>query len=753
MQHVRLASLERRRTGMTSTTKKAKVSENVGPFLFSPYFTHSTHSQDEPPVVFADLLARLPPELLQAIVEASSDQLKTYTQLLSLSHAIRTRFRGTPRAMSFDREPCYWCRIPTVDALAALVGPCKNLTKLTFPQDLYGCGCSEAARAGWVRETFGGHHHLTTLIFPYSTSFAPEVIEQILSHLPGLAELHLNGVVIITRLLAALARSCPHLQVLRIEGGWLGKPDFSVLAPLAGSLQQLIVRIDEDEADLFQSDVSVPDPAFLPTLTALQRLDVCNLCFPPAAIVPLASQLTHFELLGDMAVPQLPIPWLCRLERLVLLCPNVDSASVLRVLEANRATLCRASLDVTAMAAAELAAITDSLAAMPLLIRLKLHSYSHEKQVGLLPLIPPAGLLSRLERFTMRRGTTVTVTESHHVRIVSSRLRRFDLQATIDPQCTFRLSLDCPALEDLMLPKEVTIRQLGVIRCPRLRRIMGLPDNFHGFQRPMPDLTFVDCSKAHPAWAAHLLVESPRLQFLDVRELPPPDLLAQACATSLTVLFLSPTYWPANPFIIQLPGQLEKFSLHGPDGCFPLTTRCMQDLHVEGAGLRYFRIVGEDGVRLLRLNCPALEFLALDARCVHLELAEGTEPLELQVQAGPTPDLETLFTQRGARLRRVSMHLCHAWLTRKVTSALCGLPRLSSLSLEFITVPARLKLACPQLRVFELSGREKWADRTLELTCPLLERVKVPESRGPLLKFAVRAPNLVMPAVTKKKKA
>ncbi|KAJ4455507.1 hypothetical protein PAPYR_9536 [Paratrimastix pyriformis] len=163
-----------------------------------------------------DLWALLPPELLRAIMEGSpSCPLHAYIQLLSLSHSTRTRIRGTLRNLSFvEPDPILPSIIrPTTDAVAALVGPCKNLSQLSIPESIDPCG-DVNHQFVWVDEAFEGHAQLAVLThFP---THSEAVIERILSHLPGLVELTVQrNLYMSTRLLAALARSCPGLQVLR----------------------------------------------------------------------------------------------------------------------------------------------------------------------------------------------------------------------------------------------------------------------------------------------------------------------------------------------------------------------------------------------------------------------------------------------------------------------------------------------------------------------------------------------------------
>ncbi|KAJ4455004.1 hypothetical protein PAPYR_10132 [Paratrimastix pyriformis] len=84
--------------------------------------------------------------------------------------------------------------ILTADALAAIVGPCKGLIKLTLPTrnvvpPLVGCGLDDAACLPWVREAFAGHSRLAVLHVPWAEPLC-WAIRHILPLLPGLEELY-----------------------------------------------------------------------------------------------------------------------------------------------------------------------------------------------------------------------------------------------------------------------------------------------------------------------------------------------------------------------------------------------------------------------------------------------------------------------------------------------------------------------------------------------------------------------------------
>ncbi|KAJ4460953.1 hypothetical protein PAPYR_2799 [Paratrimastix pyriformis] len=209
----------------------------------------------------------LPPDLLLALVDAASFPLQTYCQLIGLTHDIRTAIRGAPRVLSFqcpvpfDDDDCRdadrYCIAPCLpaDALAAIVGPCKGLVRLTLPNNnrhhpsVLGCGLFDGmknpeALEAWAEEAFGGHSQLAVLEIPGAATFGPAICS-ILRHLPGLEEFHyLQARPLHPRVLEALAASCPKLRVLHLsrhEFALLLKPNFLALKPLAGTLRELII--------------------------------------------------------------------------------------------------------------------------------------------------------------------------------------------------------------------------------------------------------------------------------------------------------------------------------------------------------------------------------------------------------------------------------------------------------------------------------------------------------------------------------
>ncbi|KAJ4459283.1 hypothetical protein PAPYR_4822 [Paratrimastix pyriformis] len=668
--------------------------------------------------LFGSLLV-LPPELLSRIMEVSIHPLQTYIQLLSCSRDIRLRVRGTPHELSFFEGDHDLCRRPTADS----IGPCKNLAKLsfrcesTFRPTIYGCGRTEAAYGGWVDEAFGGHDRLAVLeCLP--TNFEP-AIERILSHLPGLVELHLDSQLpISTHLLAAIARSCPSLQVLQSDYENSTEPaELEALAPLAGSLRHLSLPCVRHSpiADSFAA-------------VGTFRLGRC----PPASLKPLAAQLTHLTMcLSDTFEEYLPGPWLSRLEQLELhgtfrRCRH-NTEPLARLLAANQATLQRLELAFIMLDGAGLGLLMETLGGLSRLTHLSLRcreSSSRDTATGLTDL-PPA-LLDRLEDLAIREDYPSVHRPLH---IVSSRLRRVHLNTRV-----VALSLDCPALAELQLPVITEPHQLAM-RCPRLRLIAHLPVWFQGFSAPMPELEGICDGPATDhdlVWLPDLLAGSPRLRQLHVALAP--DLLARlwACEScSLVDLHLSLAV-VTRPLVLRLPGRLEflRVSLEGNPNAPPMLLALE-----EAPGLRLLDVDAKCDIKL-RLNCPALATLAVGLAHLGQETREIAS-LELVGQRMPPlgslrieGHLKTaslllgLLARHGARLFHFHLNLASFssgdW--HQLAAALGVLPRLTRLELCIRDAPAPLSLTCPQLRTLDLTGVGK--DHKVRLACPLLEALR-----------------------------
>ncbi|KAJ4459885.1 hypothetical protein PAPYR_3941 [Paratrimastix pyriformis] len=678
----------------------------------------------------------LPSDLLPCIVETSYRPILTYMQLLGLSHGIRLAIWGTPRELSFTfndgREPDLAAPTPTVDALAALIGPCKNLVKLSFSPsgspfcpNVFGCGCNEAASTGWVDETFGGHDRLTVLEY-LPTTFEPS-IERILFCLPGLLELHLGSKICLsTHLLSAITHSCPHLQVLR---GSLDEDfprvEHTALAPLAGSLQQLRLRGGLEMSNL---------EAFV-RLSAIGTLNLSSRC-PPAVLKPLVSHLTRLSVeIADDDEQSLPGPWLSHLEHLSLRSCRVSfSAPVTQLLTANQTTLRCLKMSFLCPEVNGLARVLASLDSLIQLTRLELicHELSRSGDITALPL----GLLGRLEHLTLGLVTSQEPFGLRPFGIASGRLQCLRLGELGFAMPA--LTVDCPALVELRLPRAHIDQLIFKSPCPGLRLIDQLPVQFDCPSAPMPALESLSAGRQDPVWLPGLLAQSPRLRSLPGVELTRPDLLAGLCACQSLVdmcLGLNGVQLP-NPLVLRLPERLEALELSLGNGLVAPPF----DLQLEAPRLRRLDI--DLAVRLrCRLRCPALTTLGIRLKGCDIPLLELDEraPLRsLAISGGNGAVLLGLLTRQGTRLHHVKLRpAVGASDWTQLAAALGRLPRLASLELDICNAPPPLSLACPQLRTLNLVGTK---DAKVVLACPLLEALCALCIRQ--VELALPAPNL-----------
>ncbi|KAJ4462571.1 hypothetical protein PAPYR_548 [Paratrimastix pyriformis] len=697
-----------------------------------------------------DLWERLPSELLRIIVEASSRPLHVYVQLLGLSQTIRSSVRGTLRELSFAEPDLLLDDITiTVDALAALLGPCKSLRKLSFPSiiERWWDFNQTASAASWVDEAFGGHTQLAVLALPSSL---PELdVERILCHLPGLVELTVDPcqrmstrlLAMSTRLLAALARSCPGLQVLRCTFDECDCPDFAALTPLSGVLKVLDIQGKPRSGESLG--------ALVGNLTAVTSLTFPPRC-PPVALMPIASHLTSLEL-SDF----IPGPWLCRLETLSLYLSHELFSPLARLLAANQATLrsLRLKLDMNDDNKAS-PILMGALCALPHLTHLNMFGDS----CSLVALLPPPDLVNRLERLQIVCNNVFDhLAVVAPVRIASSRLQHLCLEAMIKSW----LELRCPALVDLDLHDET--RAL-VLHCPRLRTLT-IPAT-HSLDRvsPLPELEVFEhpsfSNLSDPAW---LLTgpKPPRLQVLSRVRLTQPDLLASLCACRSLVrlerLRLDVTRLP-NPLVLRLPGQLERLDLHletSPQAEAPP----LLDLQVEAPGLLDFALNLEPdfslpSVRVRLSDSPSLVRLTLysdtmqsEAHTIALQTDAGTPAVAMQPRSlSLEGDIEVaglvgFLARHGSRLRSITLRVefrAEDW--PQLVGALSGLTRLTRLHLRLPKALSHLSLACPHLRVLSLHKMRRKVK--VVLACPLLEQLRGISHSSSQLTIALPAPNL-----------
>ncbi|KAJ4459336.1 hypothetical protein PAPYR_4632 [Paratrimastix pyriformis] len=722
-----------------------------------------------PPVAAVDLvdvmplLLRLSPELFSTMVEHSASPLLTYMQLLSLCRATRTAVRGTPRELSFCFDDdddgvgllVAEVTVPTPDALAALVGPCKGLVKLTLPggdEALLPLGRlpEEAVCAPWVSEAFGGHDRLAVLEVPSVTSLL--LLPAIVSHLPGLVELRIGGPdpdTVLTRgiplkdperknvpdslssaflaLLEALGQSCPSLRVLHQTAMQLNDTDTDdYVLPNMEQLTDIHLLLGGP------GDVPVI-PEFIAQLTSVQRLtlDWCQ----NAYLRPIAPRLTHLRLVGPVFASGAGLAkvGLCQLESIQMNPGRAETLS--KLVSANRNTLRSVILDF------DEAAIIPPLNDLPHLTDLTLLFASRKTPPHILDAIfahLTPELLDRLEHLAVHLHCNGCLPTGPTIRLASRRLRTLCLGLRGLQLSETTLELACPCLEALVLPEPSRDdpADLGGLEldCPQLRSIEGLPGTSckHWAVTAMPHLARVRGIRSQPVLASYLLTPivnvAPRLRDLSptVDVTKAPDLLARLLASdTLTRLSLSldAPDLPTHCCAAHSPDDLDYLRPRGPGF----------ELVVDAPGLRSLtlHVSSSCGVRVV-LRCPAL--VALDLRMPPIShcLVDPTTPplvdLALVVPADPfgaeswVADLVPLL---GTRLRRVCIEGPYfGW--SQVFWALNQLPSLADLRLRGLASSADLRLLCPALKRLTLLDVRF---RLLQFDCPQLEVLAI---RGPL---------------------
>ncbi|KAJ4457473.1 hypothetical protein PAPYR_7065 [Paratrimastix pyriformis] len=605
--------------------------------------------------------------------ELTQTQVSDHLHLLSLSHAIRQSYRGILREMIafVEFDPITSEFMPTITADA-----------LSLPERWRGFTSEQAAR--WVDETFGGHGQLFSLaLFP---SLPDPAIERLLGHLPGLVELTVDQrcFEMNTHLLAALARSCPGLQVLRCSVSETAPSDhLAVLAPLSGVLKELTLGGPP-------SSVESLAPLIL-SLSAVTCLRLFRRC-PPAVLEPIAPHLTSLELTHILCKEDLPGPWLCRLEELSLdLSHTTDhvSAPLARLLTENQATLRSLCLRLMAVEAAQ--PLAASLRALPHLTRLEVVVFG---PAGCsLPAMLLPDVVDRLEHLHIELGTV----QPDPVHITSSRLQQLHLDGHLS-----ELELCCPAL------------------CPRLRTIRAPVESLAGVaSMPMPDLEVAEFRGWHFGEnPTRLVAGSPRLQVLSGVRLIAPDLLTRvlcACKSLHYDLFIQ----REDP----------------DDGGLPQPL----DLQVEAPRLLNFDLtIAEKSLPSARVwlhNCPSLVRLWLKS---HTTLILQTD--EDGAAGAPAAMQPRILSMDGDRGLEAASLL--ALLTRHGApdAALSGLPRLANLAVNVSKAPSPLSLACPQLHTLDLCRLP--GETKVSLACPLLEKLSGIRDPSRQLEFALPAPNL-----------
>ncbi|KAJ4459202.1 hypothetical protein PAPYR_5010 [Paratrimastix pyriformis] len=681
------------------------------------------------PTRSAEMFENLPPDLLLAIVEASAWRLRTYIEFLSLNHSIRTAVRGAPHELSFiSPDPVFFDLPAPPQALAALVGPCRGLRKLSLPNrthPLFYCGPSEVECA-WVGEAFTGHEELAVLHIPTADPFN-SALPRILRYLPGLRVLHFATDSYSPReFLGILGRWCPDLEEVHISG--FPQPiNFEIFRPLAGSLKRLEVS-------------NMPAIMGLQILKSFTHLEAVAIPGVIAALRPCAPRLTRLAL-DRGPVEDLAGMGLCRLETFELKSP-APAEALIHLLATNSATL--RTVSVMVRDPTQIKPILATLDTLPHLASLEL-SLPVDKR---LTEFPACSTTARLEQLTVSGGIF-----TRPIRIDSPRLRTLHLGQLQVQGIT--LVLTCPALEDLHGPSTPWDCSAEVpldLKCPRLRRLALAEGTHLQTWCPMPDLVQVQCAQ-DPVWLPQLLTESPRLGDLQTVCIRRPQTLAclAEAAIGLTRLALSLNALVLADRLVRMPPRLESLQLllTGPLSAPGLSSPADLEIEIDGPGIRSLCLDSKAGVPVrLSLRCPALVDLVIDEfpGLSSFDFLSPAVPLRSLRMGWTCRTLEAAsllqcLTRHGAHLRRLSLactsHSCRsAW--PQIAAALGRLPCLTLLTLGDHPT-AEMALACPALRWLALQTSPETEDiiplweaaskttlRSLVLNCPALEELRAP---------------------------
>ncbi|KAJ4456851.1 hypothetical protein PAPYR_7778 [Paratrimastix pyriformis] len=675
-------------------------------------------------------LAGLSREILVNIVQASSCPIRTYCQFLGTSHTIRAVVRGSLRELVFAFEArdieslsdAYERHATlTTDTVAALVGPCKGLTKLIMPR-----GHEMELRTGgdqtlWVDEAFTGHDVLSVL--DISGCDLMPVLARMASHLHGLEELSLSTEPLTPETLAALSANCPRLRALRTRIFETPETPLDALGPLLGIIQELALP----------AGLSPPASAILGRFTSLRCLSWRDATCTDE-LRALAPRLTHLTLGHSRGVSGLIAMGFRRLEELALFGSRhcLTGSQAARLLAANqglRAVELRVRSQVGALLAAlgplaHLTRVSLQLPAKSFFADLPpvLHVQFEELRVD----IEGDGMLRSL------------------LTITGPRLRHLILNFSLAEDAL--LSLACPALEVVTLPGYQKAKPYVLaMDCPRLRLINGL-----GAQRltaqtaSMPQLFRVESDEAPTLdWLAPLLARAPRLAVLNAVVLP--TQLAEHAFSALlggessTVAklgmgldFPQPPEPSAAVVTLRLPASVQRvaLTLSSPIGA-------VQELRLEAPGLQTLQICGfcHSGSLTLALeSSPALRslafwsFPALTSLVLAPEAPLDTFKTGALCDSLEAPALIELFTRHGSLLERVSLSSFNlsrkdAPVAQQLLAALGALPKLTHLSLsETPTEDFTLaSLSIKHLTLPQCPNSTNRHPRSVTLNCPRLE--------------------------------
>ncbi|KAJ4456994.1 hypothetical protein PAPYR_7635 [Paratrimastix pyriformis] len=608
---------------------------------------------------------------------------------------------------------------PSVEELAAILEPCRNLVELSLPdQGITGCGRTVATYHLWVERAFNGHRPLQKLSIPSTNGFTPGALCQLLSRCVPLRDITLVDIPVgsVDRLLAPLVGPWLRRVSLSVTGVGPTAETMRLLdrCPLLESLSinicppsLLLDRLSQlTELRLFpnQGDRDYRVPPHNPNLTTL-ALDACS----PETALELAT--ASFGRLSELTLQHLPEP-----------------ADLRALLTENAATLAKVHLGFGENDVIADLATFECLGRLERLTDLELCAYS--------PTAIPQPLMDRLSRLVFRAPL---VCPEDHIRICGSDLRSLSLYITTYVSL---FDLQCPLLEELRLPPGNPASSVVVrLRCPHLR---GLSDLVSHAQvehpgGPLAHLEVLQFGQACPAPkpALSLLFEGhfPALRILRNVRTDVFDILERLCGCAATprLSTLSIEYGGEPPCfgMLQVGPTLRSLdlSMRRDPQCDDLEAAVANpdaELALEGPGLRTLHLNAPECTRLT-LCMPQLAILWLDS------LVSLKEPI--QWSSAPPGRLRSLtmlncpHLDQAAMAARFSETLRQPTLSRMPVCRWAPPPGVRDLRLVQLADSCLVIDCAPGLQVLAFTGCRHLTEVALTGCVGLEELTAVPGAR------------------------
>ncbi|KAJ4458370.1 hypothetical protein PAPYR_5923 [Paratrimastix pyriformis] len=700
-------------------------------------------------------LHRLPDDLLCYIGHVTTS-LRVYSILISVCHKWRDLIRGTPQAIDLDDDrdcsprgsaddgiqddPDLFCfpRLPDVNQLAALIGPCRNLASLSFHPTHALRGCPPSL--DWVDAAFPEPCAITTLVVPQCRGLSDSALAKIVSRLPRLEILRLGeaeqprwACPVGPQVIHAAACHCPRLHTLvvcRIAHTWR-----LAQGGLHSSLRHLRLP-DFHPGEALPPGLEVLSTSRVP-LTPLLNIRSLALTDPGA----LSSALGPFPRLEEIVLNVDPITTLSALR--ALLNPANDLRAVHLTASHTSTGPLWPLVKTAVLAECRLAALEA--------VTLDLHATSFED----LGLFAPLLCAPALRRLAIR---VQTVNSTGPVTVSGPMLEQFTLESErgLAPS---RLEILCPRLTRLRLGCGPTgLSQapgLLVLDTPRLSRWENLlsahPLELRGGTATLANLQCLlpqghhtpTCCRRHLRHVARdrpvipwfpVLLDLARgsgarlrvLRGLTVVDQADLDVLLTGCPAleALEGLRVQVARPCPQPMVLTAPN-LRVLGLAAlPPWCHSLAVRAsprLSRLSLAVGPLRELELVDLPSLRALHVDAPECRAVRIGPDCAALEALSlariaSMAPAVLAALLGGLPGLRAvrlhghrLFPVDVARAltqlpRLVSLHVDRSQQYIRDMPVL-SLPAVVDLSLTRFRVPVyRTVLDCPSLETVDLHG-------------------------------------------------